>query len=73
VPPIESLDIPCEHCGQKTPVSLGEIRNKGQLTVTCAHCGRTFTLDATEAKATLDDLDKAFRNLPDWIKVRRDF
>lgn len=70
---IQSVDVPCEQCGEKTPVSLREIRGKGQVTVTCSHCGLSFPLDATKAQATLDDLDKALSRLPDWIKVRREF
>ena len=68
-----TVDVKCPKCGEETPVPLGEIRDKGHLDVSCARCGGSFRLDATEAKATLDDLDKALGKLPSWVKVRRDF
>lgn len=68
-----TVDVKCPKCGEETPVPLREIRGKGHLDVTCVRCGADFPLDATEAKATLDNLDKALGKLPPWVKVKRDF
>lgn len=70
---VSTTDVKCPHCGEKTPVSLGEIMDKGQLDVPCRHCEVAFTLDGTQAKAVLDDLNESLGKFAGWVKVWRDF
>lgn len=68
-----TLGVKCPKCGEETPVLIRKIRDEGEFDVICERCGGRFHLDATEAKATLDNLDKSLGKLPPWVKAARNF
>ena len=55
------IEFPCPHCGGKLGQNVGKI--KAQDNMTCRHCGRAFTVDASQFKREIASLEKALGEL----------
>lgn len=52
----QTLDIPCPHCGQKTPKTVAWLKTKTDFP--CLACGGIVAVDATDLTAKLKQADK---------------
>lgn len=61
----EVFGIPCENCGRKIKVRVGELRHSP--TLTCS-CGAKLIIDSGQANRILSKLEKDFADLHRQLK-----
>lgn len=57
----EEIEIPCQGCGTKIKIRIGEIKEKQN--VTCPNCGKVTEIDARKFISDMEEINKALRNL----------
>lgn len=62
----KSLNIPCPKCGDKTPETIGNIKNNA--TVTCSGCGISLNLKAEDFREGIEQLEASIANLKNVFK-----
>ncbi len=56
-----TVEIPCPHCTNKTSKTIAQL--KTQREYACRHCGNTVSLDTTQMRRELAQVEQQLENL----------
>lgn len=58
---MQSIEVPCPHCGHKLSQTIGKLKTNPKLT--CPSCKAGFSLDASKFRADIAKIDQATAKL----------
>lgn len=56
----QRIEFPCPHCGGKLSHTVRKLTTQAQIT--CSLCSQRFSLDNTDAKRKIAEVEKALAN-----------